>query len=96
MIKWKAIVLQGEKIMKAKKSSDKPLMRISRAARAAGVTNQTVEYYIMIGLIHPIRRPGRRERFFDRDLVKRIRLIRHLNDSGYTLRAIRETYLRNR
>lgn len=72
------------------------LMRISAAAEAAGVSKQTVEYYILIGLIEPIRIPGKRSRYFDRDLVRRIRIIRRLNQSGYTLRSIRETYLRNR
>ncbi len=76
----------------AKKSQAKPLMRISRAAETAGVSRQTVEYYIMLGLILPIRPAGRRQRFFDDALVRRIRLIRRLNESGYTLRSIRETY----
>ena len=82
--------------MDKKKTEDGSLMRISDAARAAGVTNQTVEYYIMLGMIRPRRRPGQRGRFFDRALVRRIRLIRSLNESGYTLRAIRETYLSRR
>ncbi len=71
-------------------------MRISEAARASGVSKQTIEYYIMLGLIAPIRRPRQRGRFFDSALVRRIRLIRRLNESGYTLRAIRETYLRDK
>jgi len=70
------------------------LMRISRAAEAAGVSTQTVEYYILVGLVHPIRRKGRR--YFTGEHVRRIRLIRRLNRSGYTLRSIRETYLRRR
>ena len=82
--------------MTAQKSSDSSLMRISAAARAAGVSKQTVEYYIMLGLIHPLSKPGRTGRYFDKNLVKRIRLIQQLNKSGYTLRAIRETYLRKR
>ncbi len=77
-------------------SVEKPLMRISQAANAAGVSKQTVEYYVMVGLVSPIRTPGKRDRLFDDALVKRIRLIRKLNESGYTLRSIRETYLRNR
>lgn len=71
-------------------------MRISEAARAAGVSTQTVEYYILLGLLEPIREPGKRGRHFTPEHVKRIRLIRRLNASGYTLRAIRETYLRTR
>lgn len=75
---------------KAKRTS-KRYMKISEAAEAAGVSKQTVEYYILIGLISPIRKESRR--LFDAALVRRIRLIRQLNRSGYTLRSIRETYL---
>ncbi|MBN1942320.1 MAG: MerR family transcriptional regulator [Phycisphaerae bacterium] len=71
-------------------------MRISAAARAAGVTRQTIEYYIMIGLIQPLRPPGRNARFFDAALVKRIKLIRRLNQSGYTLRDIRDVYFKRK
>lgn len=78
------------------KTADASLMRISAAARAAGVSKQTIEYYIMIGLISPIRPRGRAGRFFNEDLIRRIRLIHRLNRSGYTLRSIRETYLRRR
>jgi DNA-binding transcriptional MerR regulator len=76
---------------------DKPksthLIRISEAARLAGVSTQTVEYYILLGLVKPRRKPGRRGRYFDRALIRRIHLIHSLNQSGYTLRDIRETFL---
>ena len=71
-------------------------MRISEAAKAAGVSRQTVEYYILIGLVTPLRRGSKPGRYFDDKLVQRIRLIRRMNKSGYTLRAIRETYLHGR
>jgi len=75
-----------------------PGLRISDAARAAGVTKQTIEYYIMLGLVNPLRvRKDRRSmRFFDEKTIKRIKLVRQLNDSGYTLRDIRQTYLNKR
>ena len=79
--------------MMTREQTSKKLMRISPAAEAAGVSKQTIEYYIMLGLIDPIRRSDPRGRFFDKALVKRIRLIRRMNKSGYTLRDIRETYL---
>ena len=72
------------------------LMRIGQAAKVAGVSTQTIEYYVMLGLIDPITPPGKRSRFFDSRLVKRIRLIRELNDTGYTLRDIRRTWLKSR
>lgn len=82
--------------MAEKKTPNRKRMRISEAARAAGVSKQTVEYYVMLGLLKPLRAAGERVRYFDDALVRRIRLIRRLNESGYTLRAIRETYLRDR
>jgi DNA-binding transcriptional MerR regulator len=82
--------------MATKGRSQGDLMRISAAAEAAGVSKQTVEYYILVGLVRPIRVRGKRSRYFDRELVKRIRLIRRMNRMGYTLRALRETYFRNR
>jgi len=82
--------------MSRRTQTDKaPGLRISEAAKSAGVSRQTIEYYIMLGLVEPIRvRDGERnKRYFDEELVKRIRLIRRLNKSGYTLRDIREVYL---
>ncbi len=72
------------------------LLRLAQAASDSGVSRQTLEYYIMLGLVSPIRKPGNRGRWFDNELVKRVRLIRSLNDSGYTLRSIREIYLKKR
>lgn len=82
--------------MMTRDKAKQELMRISPAADAAGVSKQTVEYYIMLGLIDPIRPGESRGRFFDDALVKRIKLIRRMNESGYTLRDIRQTYLERR
>ncbi len=82
--------------MMTKEKPEEKLMRISPAAEAAGVSKQTIEYYIMLGLIDPIRPGDSRGRFFDDALVKRIKLIRRMNESGYTLRDIRQTYLERR
>ena len=79
--------------MVKKKTGGAEPLRISGAAQAAGVSRQTVEYYIMIGLLTPLSLPGRGGRFFDSALVRRIRLIRRLNRSGYTLREIGRTYI---
>jgi len=82
--------------MMTKDKAKQELMRISPAAEAAGVSKQTVEYYIMLGLIEPIRPDDSRGRFFDKALIRRIKLIRRMNKSGYTLRDIRQTYLDRR
>ena len=82
--------------MAADNPSPESLVRISAAAKAADVSKQTIEYYLMLGLLEPVRIEGSHGRFFDDELIKRIRLIRELNKSGYTLRDIRETYLSGR
>ena len=71
-------------------------MRLAAAAQAAGVSKQTIEYYIMVSLIKPIRHKDRYGRFFDDKIVRRIKLIRELNETGYTLRDIREIYIKDR
>jgi DNA-binding transcriptional MerR regulator len=50
----------------------------------------------MIGLIEPVRKPDSQGRYFDEALVSRIKLIKKLNDSGYTLRDIREVYFKGK
>ena len=83
---------------RSRKAQQTPGLRISEAAKSAGVSRQTVEYYIMLGLVEPIRiREGdRNRRFFDEEAIRRIKLVRKLNKSGYTLRDIREVYLDGR
>lgn len=71
-------------------------LKISAVAELAGVSKQTVEYYILLGLIRPEVNPKTHRRKFDASHVKRIKLIKRLNESGYTLQAIRELWLRKR
>lgn len=77
-------------------SETRKLMKLGEAAQAAGVTVQMLEYYIMLGLITPITPPQSHRRFFDEQLVRRVKLIHELNVSGYTLREIRQTWLKNK
>jgi DNA-binding transcriptional MerR regulator len=73
----------------------KPL-KISAVAEQAGVSKQTVEYYILLGLIQPESDPVSRRRQFDQTHVRRVKLIKQLNKGGYTLREIRELWLKRR
>ena len=73
---------------------DEPkLMRIGDAAEAAGVSRSSLQYYLMVGLIEPTERGAGGQQFFDAEAVKRIQLVRELNESGYPLREIREIFL---
>jgi DNA-binding transcriptional MerR regulator len=82
----------------AAKSSDntknEKLLPISKAANAAGVSRQTLQYYIMVGLIEPTGRSSGGRGLFDHACIERIKIISKLNQSGYPLREIREIFLR--
>ena len=69
-------------------------MRISRAAEASGVSKQSIQYYIMLGLLEPAGRTPAGHQLFDEASLDRIRMIRQLNDSGYPLREIRDIFLK--
>ena len=71
----------------------KSLLSIGRAAQKAGISRQSLQYYLMVGLLEPTEVTATGRRLFDEAAIKQIRLIRKLNQSGYTLRAIRELFM---
>lgn len=72
------------------------LMSIGQAARQAGISTQSLQYYIMVGLVKPTSVSKTNRRLFDKQAIDRIKLIKKLNKSGYPLRAIRELFLEGR
>ena len=72
------------------------LVPLGAAAKKAGVSRQSVQYYLMIGLLEPTEvTPGGR-RLFDEKAIERIKLIKKLNESGYPLRGIKELFMEGR
>jgi DNA-binding transcriptional MerR regulator len=71
------------------------LYRIGELAEKAGVSRQIVSTYCMYGLIAEKARTVGGQRLFDDSAIRRIQLIRDLK-SRYTLRQIRETFIRDR
>ena len=71
-------------------------MSIGAAAKKAGISRQSVQYYLMVGLLAPTQISQTGRRLFDGKAVERIRLIKKLNESGYPLRAVRELFLEGR
>ena len=74
-------------------SEDTQFITIGEAAKKAGVSRQSLQYYLMIGLLEPSEVTPTGRRLFDAKAVERIALIRRLNNSGYPLRAIRELFM---
>ena len=71
-------------------------MQIGLAAKQAGISRQTLQYYLMLGLMDPTEKTPTGRRLFDEKAVERIKLIKKLNQSGYPLRAIRDLFLEGR
>lgn len=72
------------------------MFSIGKAAEKAGVSRQSVQYYIMVGLLKATEVSKTGRRLFDDSGVQRIKLIKRLNESGYPLRAIRELFIEGR
>ncbi|HDZ69219.1 MAG TPA: MerR family transcriptional regulator [Phycisphaerales bacterium] len=72
------------------------LTPIGTAAKKAGISRQSLQYYLMVGLLEPTEITPTGRRLFDEKSIERIKLIKRLNDSGYPLRAIRELFLEGR
>ena len=72
------------------------LIAIGTAAKKAGISRQSLQYYLMVGLLEPTEITPTGRRLFDENSIERVKLIKKLNDSGYPLRAIRELFLEGR
>ncbi len=77
-------------------SEESKLSPIGTAAKKAGISRQSLQYYLMVGLLEPTEVTPTGRRMFDKKSIERIKLIKRLNDSGYPLRAIRELFLEGR
>ena len=82
--------------MNGETMSKKKLMPIGMAAKKAGISRQSLQYYLMVGLLEPTEVTPSGRRMFDEKIIERIKLIKKLNKSGYPLRAIRELFLEGR
>jgi len=76
--------------------NEKGLIPIGPAAKKAGISRQSLQYYLMVGLLEPTQVTLTGRRMFDDKAIERIKLIKKLNESGYPLRGIRELFMEGR
>lgn len=74
-------------------SEKSKLAPIGTAAKKAGISRQSLQYYLMVGLLEPTEITPTGRRLFDENCIEKIKLIQKLNKSGYPLRAIRELFM---
>ena len=73
-------------------SEKRKLVSIGTAAKKAGISRQSLQYYLMVGLVEPTEVTPSGRRLFDQKCIEKVKLIKNLNKSGYPLRAIRELF----
>ena len=64
------------------------LFKISELARRSGVNVSTIKHYLREGLITPVRRTGKTMAWYDENAVRRIRLIRSLQQERFLPLAV--------
>ena len=57
-----------------------------------GISRQVLQQYVTMGLVQEAEKTPGGHRIYGDDAVKRIQLIKQMNESGYTLRDIREVF----
>jgi DNA-binding transcriptional MerR regulator len=77
-------------------SQKSKLTSVGVAAKKAGISRQSLQYYLMVGLLEPTEITPTGRRLFDEKTIERIKLIKKINESGYPLRAIRELFMEGR
>ena len=78
---------------KKQRQQKEALTPIGKTAEKAGVSKQSLQYYLMVGLLDPTLVTPSGRRMFDRTAVDRIKLIHMMNQNGYPLRAIRDLFM---
>ncbi len=72
------------------------LIKLSALAKQTGLSRQTIQYYLMLGLMKESSRTPGGHRLFDKSAIERAKLIHKLNKTGYSLRDIRELFLKDK
>lgn len=68
------------------------LLRTGEVLRRAGISRQVLYRYIQLELVTPAVLTESGRHLFAESVFRQIDMIRSLNDSGYTLRDIREIF----
>ncbi|MBI3828442.1 MAG: MerR family transcriptional regulator [Planctomycetes bacterium] len=72
------------------------LLKAGELARRTGITRQALHIYVQMGLLRPVLSSQGGHRLYDDQSVERVALIRKLCASGYTLKDIREIFIKDR
>lgn len=66
------------------------LYRIGELAKAAGISERTIDYYTKLGLIHPEKRTLKNYRLYSIETLSTLKRINQLKKEKYTLEEIKD------
>lgn len=66
------------------------MYRIGELAKAANVSERTIDYYTKLGLISPEKRTQKNYRLYSAETLTRLERINQMKQEKYTLEEIRE------
>lgn len=72
------------------------LLKAGELARRTGLTRQSLHSYVQLGLLRPVSATKGGQRLYDESAEERIALIRKLSAQGYSLKDIREIFIKDR
>jgi DNA-binding transcriptional MerR regulator len=78
----------------AKKKPKTKLFKTGEVVKRSGLSRQTIYQYTAMGLIEEADKTKSGHRLYDESVFLRLKLIRDLNESGYTLRDIKQIFFK--
>ena len=70
----------------------KKLYSVGEVVKQSGISRQVLHNYTVLGLLRVAERTPTNRRYYDEAVFRRIKLIRKMLDSGYTLQSLREIF----
>ena len=76
--------------------TEKKYYKTGEVLKLTHCPRQTFYQYITAGLIRGVKQTKGGQNLYDRNTLRRVGVIRQLNENGYTLQSIREIFFRRR
>lgn len=77
------------------KKDDEKLLKTRDVLEATGISHQVLYRYVTLGLIEPAVVTDSGQRFFHPCVVPLIRSVRELNQTGYSLRDLKDIFFKD-
>lgn len=80
----------------SKDSGDTSYFKTGEVIKRSGVSRQVLYQYTAMGLVQEASRTAHGHRLYPKDVFARLKIIRELNASGYSLKDIKEIFFTGR